>query len=675
MVGSPEIMVVDGARERRAAVVSALHPEGRPAELVLEAPSLDAALAHLASADASVVLVAVGDAGPEGVEAVRALRAAMRDRSATLLAIVDGAAPIASLFEAGADDIVRWPCEADELRYRTRAHARVTETIGELADKERDAKAMLELTQTLSSSLDFSDILYTVVKRIAEVVNVDRVSIVLAPEDAPLAFGYVVAASDNQGITNLRIELEKYPEIVEVLRTRASLTIRDAKTHPVLEGVRQSVPQDGIGALTLLPIMFQEEAMGVLFLRASPSRGALRAREIEFCQIAANATAVALRNARVMQTLRDQTQQVSFARFEAERRLRALKRYANLFMSAADGLVAVDQNGQLLFANPRAFEIAGVTESDVRGRALLGLVSRDDRARMLRIWRGVRRTGSYPRDVDLRVILPSGPRTLNCSFSSLLEGDGAVLFSFRDVTKDRETATELANTKEFLESLIDASVDAIIAADMRGRILLFNTGAEHIYGWSQDEVIGKMNARDLYPPGGARDVMRMLRAPAHGGPGRLEPIRFDAIDRHGRRIPITLSAAMIFDELGKPYATVGIFTDLRDKLRVEERLQQAQEKLAMTEKQALIAELAGTAAHELNQPLTSVMGYAELLGRKTAAGTPEHHAASVIMKEAERMADIVRKIGKITKYETKSYVGTQKILDLDRAAGEDKTTP
>ena len=95
----------------------------------------------------------------------------------------------------------------------------------------------------------------------------------------------------------------------------------------------------------------------------------------------------------------------------------------------------------------------------------------------------------------------------------------------------------------------------------------------------------------------------------------------------------------------------------------------------MTEKQALIAELAGTAAHELNQPLTSVMGYAELLGKKLSPGTPEHRAASVIVKEAERMADIVRKIGKITKYETKSYVGTQKILDLDRAAGEDKTTP
>ena len=683
MAGSAEILVVDDVEQRRQAVVSVLdRAQGGPADVVHHVGSRDAALAHLAAGPVAVVLVACGSRAEEELSTIRSLRVLARSQTTTILALAHGDVDARSLFEAGADDVVRWAAsspradEAEELRFRTRAHLRVADTIAELADKERDAKAMLELTQTLSSSLDFSEILYTVVRRIAEVVNVDRVSIVLAPEttplEGPLSFGYVVAASDNQGITNLRIELDKYPEIVEVLRTRKALTIHDAKTHPVLEGVRESVPEAALGALTLLPIMWQEEAMGVLFLRAATSRGALRAREVEFCQIAANATAVALRNARVMQTLRDQTQQVNFARFEAERRLRALKRYANLFTSAADGLVAVDQNGHLLFANPRAFEISGLTESDVAQKPLFNLLALDDRLRMLRIWRGVRQTGSYPRDVDLHVDLASGVRTFNCSFSSLIEGDGAVLFSFRDVTKDRAVAAELAKTKEFLESLIDASVDAIIAADMHGRILLFNTGAEHIYGWPQTEVIGKMHVTELYPPGGARDVMRMLKAPGHGGVGRLEPIRFDAVDRHGRRVPITLSAAMILDELGRPYATVGIFTDLREKLRVEERLQQAQEKLAISEKQALIAELAGTAAHELNQPLTSVMGYAELLARKTTAGTPEHRAASVIAKEAERMADIVRKIGKITKYETKSYVGAQKILDLDRAAAEDK---
>ena len=56
------------------------------------------------------------------------------------------------------------------------------------------------------------------------------------------------------------------------------------------------------------------------------------------------------------------------------------------------------------------------------------------------------------------------------------------------------------------------------------------------------------------------------------------------------------------------------------------------------------------------------------LGFMTEPGSTAAKAAEVLIKEAERMADIVRKIGKITRYETTAYVGHQKIFDLDRAA-------
>jgi hypothetical protein len=65
------------------------------------------------------------------------------------------------------------------------------------------------------------------------------------------------------------------------------------------------------------------------------------------------------------------------------------------------------------------------------------------------------------------------------------------------------------------------------------------------------------------------------------------------------------------------------------------------------------------------------MGYTELLLRRLDKDKdgPTWSAAEIIFAEAERMAEIVRKIGKITKYETKSYVGRARILDLDKAAG------
>jgi len=108
---------------------------------------------------------------------------------------------------------------------------------------------------------------------------------------------------------------------------------------------------------------------------------------------------------------------------------------------------------------------------------------------------------------------------------------------------------------------------------------------------------------------------------------------------------------------------------------MEQRLAQAQEQILAQERQAIVAELAGAAAHELNQPLTSVMGYAELLKRRLERETPAYAAAEVIFSEAERMAEIVRKIGKITRYETKSYVGRARILDLDRSAASSPPPP
>lgn len=573
-------------------------------------------------------------------------------------------------FALGADDVLADGVGPGELAARLRARQRAHGDLGALAEERNDARALLDLTQKLTSFLDVREILYTVVQRIADVVQVERASIVMVPEGHPGAaedVGYVVVTSDDAGVANLQLDLGRYPEIREVLKSRAPLTIPDASTHPVLDAVRDEGGKGQHGSLNLFPLVHEEHAVGVLFLRGATG-GELRARDAELCQTVANATAVALRNARVMQTLRDQTQQVTFARFEAERRLGELRRYADLFASAAEGIAVVSATGHLLFANPRSYSMVGVSEEDVEGLDAIQLVHPDDRPRTEDLWAGFAR-GEYPRGVDLRLRRGAGDfLVVSCSFASLGgEGDGAVLISFHDVTEQRRTEAEFVKTMEFLESLIDASVDGILASDEDGNVILFNQSAERIYGYRAEEVVGRLSLQELFPRGGAEDVRRRVRDERWGGAGRLEPTRVHALGRDGEPIPIRLSAATIY-ERGEPVAIFGIFTDLRDQLRTEERLAEAQQKLADTEKQALIAELAGTAAHELNQPLTSVMAYAELLKRKLPGETAEHRAATTMLREAERMADIVRKIGKMTKYETKSYVGRQKILDLDKAS-------
>jgi PAS domain S-box-containing protein len=235
------------------------------------------------------------------------------------------------------------------------------------------------------------------------------------------------------------------------------------------------------------------------------------------------------------------------------------------------------------------------------------------------------------------------------------------------VTLERKAEVELRRATEFLHRVIDSSVDAIVSADMRGRVLLFNRAAARIFGYEPADVIGKMNVERLYPPGVAREVMRKIRGPQQGGRYRLEDHRVNMLGSNGELIPVNISAAVILEH-DRPIGSVGVFTDVREKLRMEQRLNKAQEELRQHERSLALAELAGTTAHELNQPLTGVIGYAELLLKRLEASSPLRGAAEVILSEAERMAEIVRKIGKITKYETRSYVGEVNILDLEKAA-------
>jgi PAS domain S-box-containing protein len=655
--GGP-VLVVDDDTVSRHVLIQALANADLPHVAVGSGAE---ALEQIERVQPSIVLLDLVMPPPDGYQILRILRARAetRDLPVVVLTSLEGDEEIARVFEAGADDFVRKPFKPVELVARIRGQLRIRGFVEALAKKEQDGRLVLELTQALASNLDFRGILFTVVQRIADVAKVDRVSIVLVREAGEV--GYVVAASDDESLRDLPIDLSKYPEIQQVLSSREALVIPDVATHPLLEIVRHEGHKSAFSSLAILPILYEGRPMGVLFLRARHAF-TFGDRELALCRTVSSAMAIALRNARVMQTLKDQTQQVTVARFEAERRLRTLQRYADFFESAADGIVVIDAGGHLLFSNPRARSITGYTESDLAGRRVGDLFASEHATLAHELRVGFTR-GRFPLNVDVQVRRKTGEiAILSMNFNSVLREEGVVLCTFRDVTAERAVEHELLKTKDFLQRIIDSSVDAIVSADLKGRILLANPAAERIYGIPVAELLGR-DVRLRYPTGVATDVMRLIRA----GGGRVEGLRTELLDLNGERVPVSLSAAQLY-EGDEPVGTVGIFTDLREKVRMEQRLAQAQEQILAQERQAIVAELAGAAAHELNQPLTSVMGYAELLKRRLQPETGAYSAAEVIFNEAERMAEIVRKIGKITKYETKSYVGRARILDLDRSA-------
>ena len=565
-------------------------------------------------------------------------------------------------------EVISVDAPEEELVYRLKRVGERHHERTEQRQRQKDLTRLVELTADYAECLDIETLLHDVTRKLAEEMNIARAALVVL--DPERDHGVIVAASDDATLRNLRIELSRYPEIREVVRTGKPVIVEDAPTHPLLEGVKVAVAARGIHAIAALPLHIRGEVLGVLLLRAAGERKGFSPREIDFLTTVAHATAVALRNATLVQTVRGQTEVEKNARIAAEARAADLQRYHSFFANVSEGVAILDEEGHVLSLNPSGANILGVSPEEARGCLLNALTRPTDEPELEGLVRAASR-GETRTDVDL-VIRPQGGRRLTLSLSAapLQESSAATILSFRDVTLARKLANELRQTKDFLEQLIDSSVDAIIAADMRGRMILFNKGAETITGYSAADALQSLHVRELYEGGVAEQVMDALRATEHGGVGRLAVCRQEIITRTGERVPVNMTASILY-EGGREIATVGIFTDLRDRMQLEQKLSDAEIRLEQSEKNAVIVALAGTAAHELNQPLTSVMGYAELLRRKLNEGDAAWRPVDIIYREAERMAEIVRKIGKITRYETKAYIGAQQILDLDKASSHE----
>ncbi|MBA3538011.1 MAG: PAS domain S-box protein, partial [Deltaproteobacteria bacterium] len=580
-----------------------------------------------------------------------------------ILAVVPSVPPtaVAEALAAGATDIARLPVPPIVLANRCR-------NLCKLARRDvAGALALGRINEVLTTHGDDSEALVQMLQITTTVLGFERGSLVAHIEGSEHAF--VIAANDaDAAAARFTLEIAEYPEINEAIRTVAPVLIDDVLTHPLTAGIADMLASRSVRATVVFPVAWRKRPLGVIMLRKrQPGIGHLGARGIELGRLIASLTAAHLRQGAVLESLRDQTHKISRARYEAERRLRGIDSLKEHFEAGADGVVVLDDVGRILFVNRAAERITGFARDGLLGSELVDLVTGDQ---VVQITDTITRVlaGANVDAFDLQLSTTSGqPAWVSVSTSTVLAGTGAVILAFRDVTAERALEHELRSTKEFLERLIDSTVDAIIAADLRGEIILFNQGAERLFGYRARDVIGKLPVWKLYEERGANQIMRMLRSTSYGGVGRLEQTRREILVSTGDAVPVSMTASLVY-ERGREVATVGILTDLRDRIRMEQRLLDAQQKLQSSEKQALVAELAGAAAHELNQPLTSIIGYAQLIERQSEKKAAHLRAVGVILSEAERMAGIVKKIGRITKYETTDYVGSARMLDLERAA-------
>jgi PAS domain S-box-containing protein len=190
---------------------------------------------------------------------------------------------------------------------------------------------------------------------------------------------------------------------------------------------------------------------------------------------------------------------------------------------------------------------------------------------------------------------------------------------------------ELRRTTELVTALLDASPLAVMAVDADGRTIYWSRAAEDLYGWSRDDVLGReppMTSPDD-PDVGVSELER-LRA------GEVITAEQRRATRDGRVLDVRVHEAPLLDEEARFRGALGVHEDVTERNRLEADLVQAQ-------KMETVGRLAGGVAHDFNNILTAIIGYAQL-GRTATSVDEREEAFGTIQAAAERAAGLTQQL-------------------------------
>jgi PAS domain S-box-containing protein len=192
-----------------------------------------------------------------------------------------------------------------------------------------------------------------------------------------------------------------------------------------------------------------------------------------------------------------------------------------------------------------------------------------------------------------------------------------------------------------LAAIVESSDDAIIGGTLDGMILTWNAGAERLYGYAPDEVIGR-SVSILSPADRQDEVARILERLRRGE--RVEPFETTRVRKDGREIAVSLTISPVTDARGRILGASAIARDVTERKRAEEAARRAEALLSVTR-------LANAAAHEINNPLMVITGQLELLALGRDDGLQSKRRMMRALESAARIHEIVDRMQHITKLE------------------------
>ena len=226
----------------------------------------------------------------------------------------------------------------------------------------------------------------------------------------------------------------------------------------------------------------------------------------------------------------------------------------------------------------------------------------------------------------------------------------------------KEKINRLKEIKEYLDNLIDNSQDAIFSVDRNSCVIVWNSGAEQIYGWRAAEVIGKPVDQFVDPPShdrSAQDALSIIELQ-----GSFTEKEIYRRKKDGTIFPVTATYSSIVNSQGEVIGMSVVEKDISMSKRLEK-------ELIKTEKLRVITQLAVTANDQINTPLGVILGYTQFLKRKVQVLSPEDQKfLDIVIGQVYKIKDIMNQLRQLSEPMVKDYaIEGVTMLDLGKSGG------
>jgi PAS domain S-box-containing protein len=346
---------------------------------------------------------------------------------------------------------------------------------------------------------------------------------------------------------------------------------------------------------------------------------------------------------------------------EQKRAFELQTRLASIVESSDDAIIGKDLDGIIRSWNGGAERIFGYTAEEIVGKHISTLAAPDRVDEIPDILNRLRR-GERVNHYETKRRTKDG-RILNVSLTvSPIRDSAGTIIGASKVARDITEQRRISDLKAQLAAVVESSDDAIVSKDLDGIIQSWNGGAERIFGYTAQEIVGK-HISTLAAPDRVDEIPGILDRLRRGE--RIEHYETKRRTKDGRILTVSLTVSPIRDSSGAIVGASKVARDITEREQQEHVLREA--NTALTRSNDDLQQFAYSASHDLQEPLRMVSIYGELLQKKFGGklGAKGDEYIGYTIQGALRMEQLLRDL---RTYTQASISGQEATEDID--AGE-----